>query len=647
MTEILPIRFGKYLLLDKIAIGGMAELYRARITGTQGFEKLIVIKKLLPHLTDEAELVKAFIHEAKLAALLQHRNIVNIFDFGSMEGTYFIAMEHLFGKDLRLITERSQEKGPPLSTEDALYITAKTCEGLDYAHHLKDFQGNPLNIIHRDISPQNILVTYDGEVKIVDFGIAKAAGQNTKTREGVIKGKVSYMSPEQASGEAIDKGSDIFSAGILLYEMTTGHRMFDGDAMEVLAKVRKAEFEASDKVNPQLPPKVHEILRRALAKDPDKRYQSTGEMLSDLEECLYQNDLRPTARGIAQYMKDLFDKDILTEERFVRETMQIDLGLHSEAEEEIEPKNTKELEKTLEISLPSLQVKLKKRTSRYAALAALVVLVIGAFFAFSHVNRPVSAIHKMLSLLPKGSVQPEVRPPHSEENGAIDQPAETVSPKNEEAATQVPSPPVPEQDATHAQGEPPQLAAAMAALENEEFEKAVGLLEESLSLDPHLAETISDHYAEALIGAALGSAQDAPEKAEALLLKALEFDPHNARAHFELASLYAEMGNYPRAVAGYEKVSELDPGFSEPLFNLGYIYYIQGDLAKAEDTYKRVVKLAPPYLDEVYFNLAVVQEERGKRADSIQSLERTLALNPNSQKAKSYLVRLKGEITKP
>jgi serine/threonine protein kinase len=191
MTEILPIRFGKYLLLDKIAIGGMAELYRARITGTQGFEKLIVIKKLLPHLTDEAELVKAFIHEAKLAALLQHRNIVNIFDFGSMEGTYFIAMEHLFGKDLRLITERSQGKGPPLSTEHALYITAKTCEGLDYAHHLKDFQGNPLNIIHRDISPQNILVTYDGEVKIVDFGIAKAAGQNTKTREGVIKGKVS------------------------------------------------------------------------------------------------------------------------------------------------------------------------------------------------------------------------------------------------------------------------------------------------------------------------------------------------------------------------------------------------------------------------------------------------------------------------
>jgi len=646
MTEILPIRFGKYLLLEKIAIGGMAELYRARITRTQGFEKIVVIKKLLPHLTDEVELVKAFIHEAKLAALLQHQNIVNIFDFGSMEGTYFIAMEHLFGKDLRLIAERSREKKLPLSLDHALYIAAKICEGLEYAHQLKDFQGNPLNIIHRDISPQNILVTYDGEVKIVDFGIAKAAGQNTKTREGVIKGKVSYMSPEQASGEAIDKRSDIFSAGILLYEMVTGSRMFDGDALQVLSRVREAQFEPSDKVASDLPPRVHEILHRALAKDPDKRYQSSGDMLLDLEECLYENDLRPTARSVAQHMKALFDKDILNEERFMRETMQIDLHGHSGDEQEVEPHKTKVLEKTLKISLPDIEGKFKKRRSRYAAFAALVAVALGLFFIFSYDNRPVSALHKMLSLLPGTSVQSEgVGNPPSEKL----LPAERSMPQGQKPApTPLPELSVPEQKVpSSAQSMPPQVQPALRALENEEFEAAVSLFEERLSVEPGLRETISDAYGQALVGQAVSMSENAPEKAEALLLRALALNPQNSRAHFELASLYARQGDYAKAVVSYQKVAELDPQFSEPLFNLAYIYYLQGDLAKAEEVYHRVVALAPPYLDEVYFNLAVVQEEQGKRAQSIQSLERTLALNPDSQEAKNYLVRLKGESKKP
>ena len=187
----------------------------------------------------------------------------------------------------------------------------------------------------------------------------------------------------------------------------------------------------------------------------------------------------------------------------------------------------------------------------------------------------------------------------------------------------------------------------MTALENGEFEEAVFLFEESLSREPGLREKISDAYGQALVGQAVRTSEESPQKAETLLGKALALNPENSRAHFELASLYAKQGNYEKAAATYQKVTELDPQFSEPLFNLAYIYYIQGDLARAEETYYRVVELAPPYLDEVYFNLAVVQEEQGKKAQSIESLERTLALNPDSQEAKNYLLRLKGESKKP
>ena len=164
MTELETARFGKYLLMEKMAVGGMAQLYKAKITGIQGFEKLIAIKTILPHLANEKELLTSFIDEAKLAALLHHQNIVQIYDFGSMEGAYFIAMEYLFGKDLRHVFSQAQERKKPISNELALYIVSRICSGLDYAHNLKDYQGKSLNIIHRDISPQNILVTYEGEV---------------------------------------------------------------------------------------------------------------------------------------------------------------------------------------------------------------------------------------------------------------------------------------------------------------------------------------------------------------------------------------------------------------------------------------------------------------------------------------------------
>jgi len=600
MTSFEPVKFGKYLLLDRIAVGGMAELYRAMMTGAEGFEKLIAIKKLLSHLTTQENLVNAFVEEAKLAALLQHQNIVQIYDFGSMDGDYFIAMEHLFGKDLRLIADKSEEKGRPLSLEYVLYIASRVCEGLDYAHHLKDLEGNPLHIIHRDISPPNIFITYEGEVKIVDFGIAKAATQNTATVEGVIKGKVSYMSPEQAGGESIDQRSDIFSTGIIIYEMLTGRRMFEGEPLQILPKVCEAEFEPLDQVVKDLPPELYEIQRRALAKDLDQRYQSSGEMLSDLEECMHKNDLRATARGLSQYMRTLFEEEIAAEEGALRETAQIQSVDESEAALETIALQTKR-EKTNVLSAKELPGREKASKAKYGAIAVFALVVIGVVFALQFQEGSVSPVEKSsrTSVLERDVVQ--------------SMPVVTEK-----------------------------LEAGMRALEEDGYAKAVALFEEVMAQEPALTKEVLGPYARALVGQASMLAENSPSQAESLLLKAIKSDPKSVQAHFQLGQLYVKQKEFTRAIGVYQSVAKLDPQFPETYFNLAYIYAVKKEYAKAEEMYGRVVELAPPYMDEALYNLALVQERQGKRAESMKNLEKALEVNPNNEMAKKYLLRLKG-----
>lgn len=314
MNTTAPQKYGKYWLTDRIAVGGMAELHRGKISGEEGFEKAVAVKKILPHLSAEEEAVSYFIDEARLAALLQHPNVVQIYDFGRLEDTYFIAMEYLFGKDLKTVLHSAGQRGMPLSLENVLYIASGVCSGLDYAHKMKDLQGQSLNIIHRDVSPQNVFLTYDGQVKIIDFGIAKAASRITNTRSGVIKGKVAYMSPEQAEGHEVDHRSDIFSVGILLYEMVTGRFMYEGDAMDILSQAREARFTRAERVIRDLPECLVVVLDMALAKHPDDRYDSCGEMLSDLEDCIYHLNLRPNGQKLTQFMRGLFDSELKTEE---------------------------------------------------------------------------------------------------------------------------------------------------------------------------------------------------------------------------------------------------------------------------------------------------------------------------------------------
>ncbi len=317
------MKFGKYEIINKIATGGMAEVFRARITGEKGFEKLLVLKKILPHLAAEDKWIMHFFDEAKLAALLQHENIIHIYDFGKIDNSWFLAMEYLSGRDLKDVITRSIEDNNRLDIKNILYIISKICDGLEYAHQLKDLKGSPMSIIHRDISPQNIFITFDGKVKIIDFGIAKAAESSVHTQTGMIKGKLAYMSPEHAGGNTIDHRSDIFAVGVLLYELLTGKRMYKGSVSEILFKVVKADYEPAEDILENYPPKMFEILNKALAKNPDDRYQSAGAMYAEIEDCIFELNLRAGSRTLAEYMNILFEGEYTTEKNEIIKTIDL------------------------------------------------------------------------------------------------------------------------------------------------------------------------------------------------------------------------------------------------------------------------------------------------------------------------------------
>lgn len=316
--------FGEYKIIKKIATGGMAEVFLAKRVGMKGFEKLLAIKRILPQFAENEEFIAMFIDEAKLASKLNHRNIVQIYDFGSQQDSYYIALEYIFGKDLRSILKKSKERGERLPLAQCAYIITEAAKGLEYAHTLKDLFGKSLQIIHRDISPQNILISYEGEVTLADFGIAKAASKSTETRAGVLKGKILYMSPEQAWGKPIDRRSDLYSLGVVLYEMVTNRKIFDADSeFSMLEKVRNAEVEFPPDVFANLPRDFLQIIKRALEKNPESRYQSAHEMRVDLENYLLTTQERLNEKTISDYLKRLFREEIEEERKILTESTEI------------------------------------------------------------------------------------------------------------------------------------------------------------------------------------------------------------------------------------------------------------------------------------------------------------------------------------
>jgi serine/threonine protein kinase len=248
-----------------------------------------------------------FIDEAKMVAGLAHPNIVQIFDLGRIDRTYFIAMDYVHGRDLRTIMRRAREKGLRFPLDLSLLIASRVCSALEFAHRKKDERGVPMQIVHRDVSPQNILISFEGEVKLTDFGIAKAATKATITDAGALRGKLLYMSPEQAWGKPMDRRSDVFSLGIVFYEMVTDQKPFLASSeRSILETVRECRVAPPSEVNPRIPEKLERVVMKALARDVDERYQDAAEMYRDLERVLHERQ-PPTSAELSRFMEVLFD----------------------------------------------------------------------------------------------------------------------------------------------------------------------------------------------------------------------------------------------------------------------------------------------------------------------------------------------------
>ena len=315
-----PTKFGKYLLLERIAVGGMAEVFVAKAFGVEGFERLLAIKKILPTMGEDEEFISMFVDEARISVQLSHANIVQVLELGKHDENLYIAMEYISGRDVRQLLERFRKRQQPMPIPQACLVAARICEALDYAHRKRDARGQPLGIVHRDVSPQNVIVSFDGEVKLIDFGIAKAESRLQKTQAGILKGKFSYMSPEQVRGQSIDSRSDIFAAGVLIWEMLCGEKLFAGDSdFAILEKVRNGIVPNPRSVSRAIPEALERVVLKALAAEVKDRYQTASELHDDLLRFTLIGDTVYGSRQLAEWMREEFAADFEKEQGRLRQ----------------------------------------------------------------------------------------------------------------------------------------------------------------------------------------------------------------------------------------------------------------------------------------------------------------------------------------
>ena len=318
-----PNSISKYELLTKFATGGMAELYLARERGVGGLERVVVIKRLLPHLADDPSSVDMFLREARLVARLNHPNVVQTYELGEEGGDYFLAMEYLHGSTLRELESLAEDKRDGIPLPIAVSVIEQASRGLHAAHELRDFEGNLVELIHRDVSPQNLMCTAEGYVKLLDFGVAKAAEGKEATYSGNIKGKFSYMSPEQLEREQLDRRSDLFALGIVTWELLTGQRLFDRDGeLETMRAITKEEAEPPGSINPDIPEEIDRIVLKALEKSRRDRYESVEEFRLELSEVAEAHDLLRDENRLAEFVDEVAGEQLEARRETLQEALE-------------------------------------------------------------------------------------------------------------------------------------------------------------------------------------------------------------------------------------------------------------------------------------------------------------------------------------
>ncbi|MCA9672350.1 MAG: serine/threonine protein kinase, partial [Myxococcales bacterium] len=369
-------QFGRYELLFRLAVGGMAQVYVGRLRGVQGFEKLLAIKCIHDELAEDEDFIKMFIDEARVSARISHPNVVQVLELGQVGDAYFIAMEYVHGESLSALLRR---KCPPPTV--CARIAAECAAGLQAAHELCDANGRLLNVVHRDVSPQNILVGYDGAVKVTDFGVAAARDNLHVTTGGTLKGKHAYMSPEQARAEPLDHRSDIFALGIVLYEMSTGHRLFKGkSSAETLRKVVESPIAAPTSLVPDYPPGLERIVLKALERDLERRYQSCEALADDLEQHIVESGAPVLRKDVARLMVEQFGDRLDKRQRALVDAQRTSIELPKlDLESETSAKTVSHVSDLTQPSQPSpVAPPLKPRRGLWVAIASIAVIGVGA-----------------------------------------------------------------------------------------------------------------------------------------------------------------------------------------------------------------------------------------------------------------------------
>lgn len=316
--------FGEYQLLERIGAGGMAEVFRARSkpmarpmarpSATIAMPPLVALKCIRPQYALDPMFISMFVDEARIAAHLDHKNITKLLDYGEVDGRPYLIFDHIHGRDLRTLSRRHQMGGTVIPLAQACYMVLEACRGLEHAHDCKDSRGLPLDVVHRDISPQNLLLSFQGELEVIDFGIARAACRTSVTERGWIKGKMHYMSPEQLRGLPVDRRSDLFALGAVLYELATGKRLFDtDDSLELVQRIKSATVSRPSQANPALPAAFDDVVLGALRLRPEDRYQSAGEFHHALMAFVQRHGYYTSRNRVADWMKTLYRSEYAVE----------------------------------------------------------------------------------------------------------------------------------------------------------------------------------------------------------------------------------------------------------------------------------------------------------------------------------------------
>lgn len=338
----------RYRVTERLEAGGMAEVFKGEAVSVQGFKKQVAIKRVLPHLAQNRNFISMFLDEARLGARLAHGNIVTVFDIGAADNTFFIVMEFIDGCNLKAVIEEHRQQGRRIGVKEAVFIAIEACKGLSFAHELQDDDGVDLHIVHRDISPPNILISKRGEVKVTDFGLAKATTQLEKTDPGVVKGKFSYLSPEAAMGQPVDARTDVYALGIVLWEMLAGRRLYLGETdFQTVKLVQQSNVPSLSRINPEVDPDLERVINRALERDVEKRFQNTRDFGDALAQHLFSRQLKVTSFDVANLVKWVLDTkkaaksgqkpdqsiiDRLIQEELLRFTSIEDIGATNESD---------------------------------------------------------------------------------------------------------------------------------------------------------------------------------------------------------------------------------------------------------------------------------------------------------------------------